>query len=393
MYNGISMNRAFGLAAVVFLVAWSFAASQPVVAKKAQEELAVWPAPVGSVKLDRRQQVLEEARLEMGLIVFNPGIPEDESSYSDWGIFPKIRMVEAQYLPVVLRDALVESDNWGVVRVLPKDDKTLELRVQGEIIHSDGIDLVLHITVTDATGRLWLDKTYHDQTNPADYPVTASGTPAWERGDPYADMYRQIANDLGQIKAGLKPTELARIRNVALLRYAQSLSPEAFSDFLATGPEGEYVLRRLPAEEDPMMVRVQRIRAQEYLFIDTVDEQYVNLREEMGPTYYLWRQYGRERAIFKEDYVRRTANREKYGQRGSYIAMEQTYNTFKNSKIQDQDLQELAGGFNNEVAPTVMEVNGRVFRLSGGLDTQYAEWREILRSIFALESGLPAIEN
>ena len=265
--------------------------------------------------------------------------------------------------------------------------------MRGEIIHSDGIDLVLYITATDATGRLWLDKTYHDQTNPGDYPVTASGAPAWERGDPYADIYRQIANDLGQVKARLKPAELARIRNVALLRYAQSLSPEAFADFLAIGPEGEYVLRRLPAEDDPMMVRVQRIRSQEYLFIDTVDEQFVNLREEMGPTYYLWRQYGRERAIFKDDYERRAANREKYGRRGSYIAMEQTYNTFKNSKIQDQDLQELAGGFNNEVAPTVMEVSGRVFRLSGGLDTQYAEWREILRSIFALESGLPAIEN
>ena len=73
--------------------------------------------------------------------------------------------------------------------------------------------------------------------------------------------------------------------------------------------------------------------------------------------------------------------------------MEQTYNSFKNSKIQDQDLKELAGGFNNEVAPTVMEVDGRVFRLSGGLDSQYAEWREILRSIFSLETGLPMLEQ
>ena len=142
-----------------------------------------------------------------------------------------------------------------------------------------------------------------------------------------------------------------------------------------------------------MMVRVQRIRNQEYLFIDTVDEQYVALHEEMGPTYYLWRQYGRERAIFKEDYEERAANRDRYGRRGSFIAMEQTYNSFKNLTIQDQDLQELAGGFNNEVAPTVMEVSGRVFRLSGGLDAQYAEWRDILRSIFALETGLPVLEK
>ncbi len=56
--------------------------------------------------------------------------------------------------------------------------------------------------------------------------------------------------------------------------------------------------------------------------------------------------------------------------------------------MHEQDLDELATGFNNEVAPTVMEVSGRVFRLSGSLESQYAEWREILRRIFALETGL-----
>ena len=31
-----------------------------------------------------------------------------------------------------------------------------------------------------------------------------------------------------------------------------------------------------------------------------------------------------------------------------------------------------------------------MFRLTGTLDTQYGEWRTILRDIFALETGLPA---
>ena len=386
------MKRFFIVTAVVLLAACG-ASTSKAAASDTQAGVATWPAPVGTVALKRAGQVAEDARLDLGLIVFDPGIPKDESSHTELRIFPKIREVEAQYLPVLLREALVESNNWGVVRVLPKDDKTLELRITGKIIHSDGINLVLHLTVTDATGKRWLNKTYRDQTVAGDYPVTASGNPAWARGDPYGDIYRQIANDLGQIKAGLSRAQLAKIRNVALLRYAQSLSPEAFDSFLSTGPEGEYVLKRLPADDDPMIVRVQRIRSQEYLFIDTVDEQYVALYEELGPTYYLWRQYGRERAIFKDDYELRAANRDRYGRRGSYIAMERTYNTFKNSKIQDQDLQELAGGFNNEIAPTVMEVSGRVFRLSGGLDAQYGEWRNILRSIFALETGLPVIEK
>ncbi len=352
----------------------------------ASEETTAWPAPVGEVSLQVAGQTAENARLDLGLIVFDPGIPADESTHSKRGIFPEIRDVEARYMPVVLREALVASNSWGVVRVLPKDDNTLELRVQGKILHSDGIDLVLQIRVSDATGQLWLDKIYHDQTRQNDYPAIA-------RDDPYGDLYREIANDLEQLKAQLSAPELAKIRDVALLRYAASLSPEAFGDFLSPAADGVFELQRLPADDDPMMVRVQRIRNQEYLFIDTVDEQYVALHAEMGPTYYLWRQYGRERAIFKESYEARVANRDSYGRRGSYIAMEQTYNAFKNLKIQDQDLQELAGGFNNEVAPTVMEVSGRVFRLNGGLDAQYAEWRDILRSIFALETGLPILEK
>jgi len=350
------------------------------------EAVSVWPVPVGVVTLNKAESAVVSPRLDLGIIVFDPGIPKDASTHSKLGVFPKIRDVEAQYLPVVLRDALVASNNWGVVRVVPKNDETLGLRVTAKIIHSDGEDLVLHVRAIDAGGLVWLDRSYHDRTNPGDFPALAGGAPAQISDDPFADLYRQIANDLGLIKTQFSVAELANIRNVGLLRYATNLSPEAFSGFLFRESDGAYELRRLPAADDPMMRRVQRIRNQEYLFIDTVDEQYVDLYETMAPTYYLWRQYGRERAIFKADYELRAANRESYGRRGSYIAMERTYNTFKNSKIQDQDLQELAGGFNNEVAPTVMEVSGRVFRLSGALNAQYTEWREILRSIFSLET-------
>ena len=55
----------------------------------------------------------------------------------------------------------------------------------------------------------------------------------------------------------------------------------------------------------------------------------------------------------------------------------------------EQDLDELAQGFNNEVAPTVLKASGKVFRLTGTLDSQYREWRAILREIFSLETGLP----
>ncbi len=338
-----------------------------------------WPAPVGAVELS----TAAGPGLDVGIVVFEPGIPEDVSSHSKLGIFPSIREAEARYMPALLRQVLQDSGAWGVVRVLPEAQDSSELLVSGRILHSDGLRLAVRIHARDATGRIWLDRVYLDQAEEGDYLVPADGVPR----EPYIDLYRSIANDLLEFGESLPDESLETVRQVGLLRYAAGLSPEAFEAFLATTPEGRYELLRLPAAGDPMMARVDRIRNQEYLFVDTVDEQYVELQETMAPTYFLWRQYGREQAIYLQEYQQRAGSRSRHGRRGSYAAMEQTYFTYRSLKIQSQDLVEMAGGFRNEVAPTVMEVSGKVFRLDGTLDSQYAEWRDILRQIFALETG------
>jgi len=340
-------------------------------------------APVGSVTLKVEQSVPEQDMLDVGLVIFDPGIPVDEASHSKLGIFPEIRKAEAQFMPVLLRQVLLASNAWGVVRVLPDEQSSTELLVTGRILESNGMRLALKILARDATGRVWLDRNYLDVASERDYPAA-------EGRDPFIDLYRQIANDLLAYRAGLDPRQLQAIREVALLRYAADLSEEAFGGYLQQDAAGIYSPVRLPAEGDPMMARVERIRNQEHLFVDTVDEQYVDLYEEMAPTYGLWRQYGREQALYLDDYEVRAQNRDRIGQRGTFTAMEQTYNTYKQIKIQEQDLDDMAQGFNNEVAPTVMESSGRVFRLSGTLASQYNEWRGILRDIFSLETGLPA---
>jgi hypothetical protein len=341
-----------------------------------------WPRPVGNVELRVAADLPEQTLLDVGLVLLDPGIPEDSSSHSKLGIFPEIRKAEAQFMSAILRYVLENSQAWGVVRVLPETLESSELLLTGTILHSDGLRLALHIQARDASGRAWLDRVYVDETREADYPVA-------EGLDPYLDLYRQIANDLLAAREALSEKQLRDLKEIALLRYAAALAPEAFADYLAIDEQGRYSLVRLPARGDPMMERVYRIRNQEFLFIDTVDEQYVALYDEMGPTYNLWRQYGREQAIYREEYQERVANRDSRGRRGSFAAMQQTYDAYKWSKIQEQDLDELALGFNNEMSPTVIEVSGKVFRLNGTLETQYSEWREILRSIFALETGLP----
>jgi hypothetical protein len=244
-------------------------------------------------------------------------------------------------------------------------------------VHSDGVDLVLAVQAVDARGEVWLDRVYRDSAAASDYPVAAGA-------DPFGDLYRRVANDLAEAR---RARSVSGLPDVALLRYAESLAPGVFADYLASGDDGRRELRRAPADGDPMLARVRRLRNQEYLFIDAADEQYAELVERFAPTYHLWRQYAHELARYETDYLARAGEREINARRGTYAAMQQTYGRFRRVKMHEQDLEELAEGFDNEVTETVIDVDDRVYRLSGSLATQYDEWREILQRIFALESG------
>ena len=44
--------------------------------------------------------------------------------------------------------------------------------------------------------------------------------------------------------------------------------------------------------------------------------------------------------------------------------------------------------FDAEMEPMLVEVEGRVLRLEGSVEAQYAEWRRLMREIYAEEVGL-----
>ena len=56
-------------------------------------------------------------------------------------------------------------------------------------------------------------------------------------------------------------------------------------------------------------------------------------------------------------------------------------------------LKELATSFDADVAPLLVEVEGQQVRLTGSAEEQFVAWREMLRQMFALETGLPADPN
>ena len=350
-------------------------------------------AGLGEVTLQEADQTpASELLLDIGIVVFESAPPENaDNRFGDW-VFDEVRNNERHLLPNNLKESLIASNQWGAVRVLPEPDPSVHLTVSGTILRSDGQELELQVRASDATGRVWLDRNYYDRATDDSYlsPRTlrrASAETLAEVDDPFADLYRQIANDLLRARSGLDSASLNEIADVALLVYANDLSPESFGHMLTRNAEGRISVTALPASGDPMLQRVQNMRLRHYLFIDTVDEYYQALHEETRSPYLIWRSYSSEQIQEEQRAAERGADQSRYSSTTGYLTLTQRYDRYRWSKIYQQEYQELAAGFNRETAPAILELNRQVHGLSGTLEEQYAQWRRILRELFELESG------
>jgi len=331
------------------------------------------------------------AQMEVGVVVFDSAVQGRLSEELGEWLYTEITRKETQYLPYLVRNTLVESNQWGPVRVLPESDPSMDLLVFGTVLRSDGEVLELEIKAIDSTGTEWLNKRYMEVASMDDYPDTTRFTPgrrfdANNFVDPMQDIYDQIANDLVVVRDSLSAQRLQEIHQIAELVYANDLAPESFADTLGRDAGGTLIITGQLAANDPMLGRVEEIRRRHYLFIDTVDEYYRALFDEMQPAYVLWRRYALEQV--ETESRLRVFNADDYADSNSYLSLIQRYDRYKWSKIYEQEFTELASGFNNEIAPAILELNQQVHGLSGTMDSQYRQWRGILREMFRLETGL-----
>lgn len=347
---------------------------------------------VGSVELTHSFQILPESSLlEIGVRVFSTEQKQaGEYEIGDW-VFDEIIQKETQFLPHLLKNTLVESKQWGAVRVIPDNDPSLDLIVEGEIIQSDGETLELQVRAIDSTGREWLNRRYADQSTQEEYPESTRFTldntfDALNFVDPFQDIYNRIANDLVEERLKLGEQTLVELNLVTDMLYASDLSPDTFADSLREDESGRLVVDRLPSLDDPMMARVADMKYRHHLFIDTVDEYYQTLYDDIQPAYVLWRRYSIDQ-ITEIETSRQEANRSDYGGSSGFLSLSQRYDRFKWSKIFEREFSDLAAGFNNELAPAFLELNSQVHGLTGTMEQQYREWRGILRRLFELESG------
>ncbi len=327
-------------------------------------------------------EIRDVAALNISISVFDPGVPDDRSLHRDLEIFPRIREVEAKYLPFVLREALVATGEWGAVRVVTEPDSAAEVEISGTIIQSDGEHLEIRVRAVDATGREWFDRAFASRL-----------VPDGEEGDVdtrsgQAGLYEEIAHSLHEARGRLEDRALRRIVETSLLRYAIELAPSAFGQYLTEDGNGMFSIERLPARNDPMLDRIERIRLTEYVITDNVDAKFRELHEEIASTYALWREYRRKSIEYDRQNARRADDTRSDAASGSYEAIKNLYDNYKWDRVTAQEQDRLAIAFNNEVGPVVDAMEARIAELEGWVDEKYAEWHRLLEELFEVESEL-----
>ena len=346
----------------------------------------------------------EAELLDVSIAVFNPGLDQE----TDDPVFPEVREAESRFMPQLLMAALQESGAWGAVRVVPSEDQLTDLMITGKILQSDGKELVLEISAFDATGRFWMNnRVYQEEASRYAYAKTTRRT-----HDAFQALYNRIANDLLSSYQKLTSRDRATVRQVAEMRFAERFARAAFSDYVRQNGE-RYTLQKLPAEGDPMLERVRKIRARDHLYVDTLQGYYQQFNTDMLGPYQEWRKLSYEEALALEqvqaearkdlllggaavlagiyasakgsDAVTRTAGN--VAIMGGGYMIKSGLDKRNEAAIHVEALQELGASLEAEVTPQIIQLDDQTITLSGNVQDQYAQWRALLDELYETEIG------
>jgi hypothetical protein len=242
------------------------------------------------------REIPSDERLDVAVRAFGAGVPpelaRDEQALNKKRIYPDIRKAESRYVATLLRNILEATGQWGAVRVTPDSAQFVEVQVSGKIVDSTGAKLALEVTVKDSTERVWIrNKQYESLADTGSYKTDAS----LKARDPFQNVYAQIANDMVAAREALLVQNRRDIRRVTQLEFARDLAPQAMEGYLARDLKGLTNVARLPAADDPISTRIDRIRERDIGVIDTVNSYYTNFADQMTDSYGQWR-----RASFAE---------------------------------------------------------------------------------------------
>jgi len=351
------------------------------------------------------EEMPEQELLDVGITIFANGLENIDQLDEDELVFPEIRIAEASFFPYLLMEAIQSSSAWGAVRVIPLGHDSADVIVAGEIVKSDGELMVLKIDVTDVSGMRWFKKEYTQRASKYSYSKKAQ-----RDNDPFQNIYNRIANDLDEYRKQLTATQKITLRQVSEMKFAKSFAPQQFSQHLSKTSSGYLTINRLPAENDPMIIRIRQVRDRVHLFIDTLQEYYGGYAKEMKEPYSQWRQESYSEVMTMRSMKSRASNQKlvgavaivagifgaghsdgsvraasAIGMTGGAYVVKAGFDRDAESQIHIDALQELGDSLEASIESHVIELEDRTITLTGTIENQYQQWRNILKDIYELD--------
>ena len=351
------------------------------------------------------EPIPEGLLLDVGVGVFAANIATDFDTEDDPIARPEVRRAEGNYLAHLLKEELNLRGDWAAVRVTPHGVPS-DVVVEATIEDSDGEVLALRVRVTDARGTLWFETRYEVLAGAETYATLGPDA------DPFEEVYLRVADDMRDRLHRLPDAELARIRTISEMRFAQGLAPDAFADYVVETDDGTFALRRLPAVDDPLLAQVRQIRSREHLFLDTLDEYFADFNTAMFLPYRHWRRATYQtklthRRLAQEARARTLAgsaalidsitvglqgeDQEPQEQRlavGASLLIGAMYDDAAAQAYADA-LRELGESAEAEISPHTLRLENRTITLKGALDTQYVTLRALLKDLWQENVGQP----
>ena len=348
-----------------------------------------------------------EALLDVAIPPLNDGlalIDEDDT------VFPEVRYAETIYFANQLAKTLEKSGAWGAIRVVPNTDVVMDLYITATILQSDGETLDLDVVVYDTSGRRWLKERHRQVVGKYTYDRRLKTL-----ADPFQNLFTTIANRVLEIREDMSDEDAVRLRHISELRFAREFSPEAFSDHISEGKNGILKIERLPAENDSILERIDMIRDRDNLYVDTMQDYYDAFSRQMHLPYQDFRRASYD-SVVKARQLKKSGNRQIiagiagiiagiYGRfnSGSWMAfdgstaaaaaggyaLKQGLQTKQKAAEQTERVAEMGASLEAVIAPQVIALEDQSVTLTGTVQAQYEQWREMLHRIYEEERTLP----
>ncbi|MDT0595726.1 hypothetical protein [Glaciecola petra] len=435
MQTSYKQNRALAWCANISRVfAWTLLASTIILAgcnttnRTNNQPLLVGPSPAVPNAANDQQGPTElvnaEIFLDVAIPAFDPGFPLDNfgeidgDELEEQGIWPQLRRTEAKIFAADMKAALDDKKVFGTVSVVPDASTPSDLFVLGEIGKSDSEEVEITITVADSTGEIWGKESFEH--------TVSQGFMRDQRNqgkNPYEPVFKRASDYVVSLLSKLSIDEKTYIKNMSLMRYARYYSPESYDDFINTDLKRKngqryykFELTKLPDPNDPMLKRIEDLRAQELLFVDRLQDNYEVFQAETREAYGTWQEetlpeviaarkakterntkavVGGIAAILAAILIAKSAEKDDRPSDqkaleigavaagiGSIWAINESFKNNSRLKVHSAVIEEQGQALDLSVSPTVIDFENQTIELQGTAQEQYLQWKTHLRKMF-----------